>query len=63
MKKENIRYSDAVAEIEKILKKINSPEADIDTIGADVKRATDLINLCKTKIRKAEAEIEKALAD
>lgn len=63
MKKENIKYSDAVAEIEKILNKINSPEADIDTIGADVKRATDLINLCKTKIRKAEAEIEKALAD
>lgn len=63
MKKEDIKYADAVAEIEKILAKINSTEADIDTLSADVKRATELINICKAKIRKAENEIGKALED
>lgn len=63
MKKEDITYGDAVAEIERILEKINSPETDIDTLGADVKRATELINICKARIRKAESEIDKALAE
>lgn len=63
MKKDDITYSEAMEQIGAILRRIDSPDVDIDTLGTDVKRASELIKLCKTKLRKAEAEVEKALED
>lgn len=50
-------YAEALAEIETILAKINGGNPDIDSLAADVKRATELIELCRRQLRKTEEEI------
>lgn len=56
-----VSYSEALAEIEKILEGFNDPKLDIDTLADKVKRASELITLCKNKLHKAEKDIEKIL--
>lgn len=58
---EKITYTEAVAEIEDILAKMNDNELDIDQLGAYVERATTLITLCKEKLLKAQKQVEKAM--
>lgn len=58
-KKVNISYSEAIAEIESILKLLQSDNCDIEAVAQNVKRASELIALCRTKLRKAESETEK----
>jgi exodeoxyribonuclease VII small subunit len=58
---ENMTYSAAVAEIEDILRRMDSEQFDIDTMAAQVKRATELIKFCRTKLKKASDEVEQAL--
>ena len=40
-------YAEAIAEIEKILARFRSEEMDVDSLAAEVKRATELIASCK----------------
>ena len=63
-KKDNeISYSQAVKEIEDILSKINDREFDVDKLGSEVKRAAELIKLCRQKLRKVETEVENVLKE
>ncbi len=61
MAKENITYSEAMAQIEEILHKFNNEKFDIDTLAVEVKKATDLITICKSKLLKAEKDVNKIL--
>ncbi|MFI3268325.1 MAG: exodeoxyribonuclease VII small subunit [Rikenellaceae bacterium] len=54
-----ISYSAAMAEVDEILEKLNNEELDIDSLVKDVKQATELLSLCKNKLRSAESEITK----
>ena len=58
-----ISYSEAIAQIEAILKKFQGEELDIDTLAADVKRATELIKMCRERLAKVEKDVEKALKE
>ena len=49
MTKEEITYKAAVAEIEMILGKIEEGELDVDELTVNVKRVTELLNICKSK--------------
>lgn len=51
----------AIAEIEKILARFRSEEMDVDSLAAEVKRATELIASCKARLHKAEEEVSKIL--
>ena len=55
----NISYTEAMAEIEKILNSLQSADCDVEVLAQKVKRASELISLCRTKLRKAEQEVEK----
>ena len=55
----NISYTEAMAEIEKILNSLQSADCDVELLAQKVKRAAELISLCRTKLRKAEQEVEK----
>jgi exodeoxyribonuclease VII small subunit len=55
----NISYTEAMAEIEKILNSLQSADCDVELLAQKVKRASELISLCRTKLRKAEQEVEK----
>ena len=63
MEKNKITYAEAMEEIESILAQLNDEKIDIDTLAGKVKRAGELIKLCRTKLRKAEEDVEKILKD
>ena len=50
-------YKEAIEEIEKILKSLREEQNSIDTLSERVARATELIALCREKLRKAEADV------
>ena len=54
-------YNAAIAEIQQILAEIEHNRADLDTLGAKIKRATELIAFCRDKLTKADAEVENML--
>jgi exodeoxyribonuclease VII small subunit len=63
MTKKNLTYSEAVGEIEEILRKIENDEPDVDELTKLVKSASDLIKFCKSKLFETEQEIERILND
>ena len=53
-----LSYNQALTELEAILKSFDSGEADIDTLSAQVARATELITFCRERLQKVEKELE-----
>ena len=50
-----------MAQIDQILARFRNEEMDVDSLAAAVKRATELIAGCKSRLRKAEEEVSKIL--
>jgi exodeoxyribonuclease VII small subunit len=63
MAKREFSFSEAVVEIEEILKKIESGEPDVDKLSVEVKRASELIRECQKKLRTTEEEINSIFKD
>lgn len=61
MAKKEMTYAAAMAEIEKILARFRDQEMDVDSLAEEVRRATELIALCKERLLKAETEVKKVL--
>lgn len=62
MKKEaEIKYEDAVSEIEQIARDMDNGNLDIDQLGEKLKRAQTLIDYCKSKLTKTEEDINKLI--
>ena len=47
----------AIDELETILRRIESEEVDIDRLAAEVARATELVEVCRAKLRRAEVQV------
>lgn len=58
---ENIKYEAAVAELEQILSQMESGQLDLDALTSKLKRAQELISLCKDRLTKTDEEIQKIL--
>ena len=56
-------YKEAIAEIEAILKSLREEQNNIDTLSERVARATELIAICREKLRKAEADVNNVLKE
>jgi len=54
---EPLSFSDALDELEGILRRVESEEVDIDRLAAELQRAAVLLEICRGKIRKAEVEV------
>ena len=63
MAKKNLSHSQAIAEIESIVEKIENNELDIDELASNVKRVAELIKFCKAKLKSTEEEVEQILKD
>jgi exodeoxyribonuclease VII small subunit len=61
MTKEKISYSEALAEIESILLKIEEGKLDVDELADKVNRVTDLLKICRSRLRSTEEQIDKIL--
>ncbi len=57
----NMKYEEAVSELESIVKRLENNEMDIDELSAELTKAQQLIKLCKDKLTKTDDEIKKIL--
>lgn len=60
---EDMKYEDAMREIERIVRNMENGEPDIDTLTEQLKRAQQLIKLCREKLTKTDEEIRQLLTD
>ena len=61
--KEELKYEAAMAELQSIVRKMENNELDIDQMAEQLKRAQQLIKLCKDKLTKTDEEIKKMLSE
>jgi exodeoxyribonuclease VII small subunit len=59
--KQPINYENAVAELEAIVRKMESGQLDIDSLTDELKKAKLLLKACKDKLTKTDEEIKKLL--
>lgn len=60
---EKLSYTQAKRELEEIVKSIEAGELDVDVLTAKVKRASELIALCKERLTKTDKELQKLLEE
>ena len=53
----SLSFRDAMEELEGILERIEGEEIDIDRLAEELRRAAQLLEVCRGKIRKAEVEV------
>ena len=63
MAKQEMKYEEAVAQLEEIVSKMETGELDVDSLSTHLKMAQKLIKLCKDKLTKTASEIKKMLND
>ena len=55
-------YAEATAEIDAILVELERDDLDVDVLAAKVRRASELLTWCRSRIRAATDEVEAAVA-
>ena len=63
MAEAEIGYADALAELEGILEELDSDEVDVDVLGSRVRRAAELLRLCRDRIASARFDVEQVVAE
>ena len=58
-----ITYTEAIRELEMIVTEIEQGEISIDILSEKVKRAAELIRICKEKLVSTEEDVSKILED
>lgn len=56
-------YRDAIAELEKIVEKIQRDDCRIDDMRNYVKRSVELLNYCKKELFQTDEELKRLLED
>jgi exodeoxyribonuclease VII small subunit len=56
---DELKYEEALAQLETIVRKMENNEYDIDELAVQLKAAQRLIKFCKDKLTKTEEEIAK----
>ena len=60
---DEISYADAQAELDAILHELDGDEVDVDVLGARVRRAAELLRLCRSRIAAARFEVEQVVGE
>lgn len=63
MENSKIKYSEALAELEKILAQLRADNSDIDTLAERTRRAATLLSECRARLTRTEEELNKILAE
>ena len=61
MVRKDLKYEEAMATLEQIVARMENNELDLDTMSEELKKAQQLIKLCKDKLTKTDQEIRKFL--
>jgi exodeoxyribonuclease VII small subunit len=62
MMETTLTYEEAYKELAAIAKEIESESVSVDVLAQKVRRASELITFCQTKLRTTEAEVNKIIA-
>lgn len=58
---EKLTYEAALSELTAISKEIENETISVDTLASKVKRASELIEFCQTRLKNTEAEVTKII--
>ena len=58
-----IKYTEAFEELQQIVADIEDGEISVDELSVKVKRASELIKVCKTKLSSTEEDVNQILKD
>ncbi|MDZ4751977.1 MAG: exodeoxyribonuclease VII small subunit [Flavobacteriales bacterium] len=61
--KEKPNYTAAFEELQQIVSEIEEGEITVDELSKKVKRATELIRFCKSKLSATEEDVQKILKE
>lgn len=56
-------YTEAVTELEQILRELETGRLDVDEVVAKVRRASELVTLCREKVQAAAIQVHEILAE
>ena len=59
---QNLTYEEAYKELALIARDIENESVSVDVLAQKVKRASELITFCQTKLKSTEAEVNKIIA-
>jgi exodeoxyribonuclease VII small subunit len=59
---QNLTYEEAYRELALIAKDIENENVSVDVLAVKVKRASELITFCQTKLKSTEVEVNKIIA-
>lgn len=60
---DSLTYQDAFKELQQIVTDLEEGEVNVDELSEKVKRATQLIAVCKSKLTETEEDVNKILKD
>ena len=60
---DEIGYGDAMRELDDILEELERDDLDVDVLAARVQRASELIQLCRGRIARAQADVDRVVTD
>ena len=60
---DEIGYADAMQELGTILEELERDDLDVDVLATRVQRASELIQLCRGRIARAQADVDRIVTD
>jgi exodeoxyribonuclease VII small subunit len=60
---ENENYTLAFEELQEIVREMEDGEISVDVLATKVKRAAELIQICKKKLQNTEEDVQKILKE
>ncbi len=60
---EEMTYTQAFDELQKIVKEMENSEITIDLLDSKIRRASELLKICKDKLYKTEENVQKILEE
>lgn len=63
MSKKTLKYAEAITELNAILDDLEAETIDVDELAEKVKRAVELIKLCREKLNATELEVKKIVKE
>ncbi|GAB6981897.1 exodeoxyribonuclease VII small subunit [Prevotella dentasini] len=61
MNKKDMKYEEAIAQLEAIVTRMENGELDLDEMAGQLKQAQMLVRMCRDRLKKTDMEIKKLL--
>ncbi|HEY3096861.1 MAG TPA: exodeoxyribonuclease VII small subunit [Acidimicrobiia bacterium] len=61
--RDELGYAEAMTELDEILDQLEGDHLDVDVLAERVRRASELIKLCRTRIARAQDDVDRIVTD